>query len=55
MIEHLRKHAIYQTPLLSSRPQNTIDRMFKRPVAPLHLKPLMSLEQAILEWIVDTL
>jgi hypothetical protein len=53
MAEHLKKHIIYQTSLPTLKPQTTIDEMFKRPFAT--TAPLMSLEQAILEWIVGTL
>ena len=54
MIDHLKKHLVYQSPLSASSQQTTIDEMFQLNTIQT-LAPMMSLEQAILEWIVDTL
>jgi len=52
--EHLAKHGIYQTRVVGSNAQPTIVDMFKRPVSTSNAVPLMSLEQAIIEWIINT-
>jgi hypothetical protein len=54
MIDHLKKHLVYQSPLSASSQQTTIDKMFQ-PNTTQTLAPIVSLEQAILEWIVNTL
>jgi len=55
MTEHLRKHHIYQTPTPILSQQSTIDEMFQQPVTTLSPETLMSMEQAIIVWIIDIL
>jgi hypothetical protein len=57
MMDHLKKHNIYRTPGLGPAlsQQSTIEEMFEWLVATRNQEPLMSLEQALIEWIIDTL
>jgi hypothetical protein len=55
MIKHLEKHTVFLSPSILSSQQPTIDAMFQRPVNTELSTRMMSLEQAILEWIIDTL
>jgi len=58
LIEHLKKHNVHislsSVSVLASQ-QPTIDAMFRRPAGPQIPATMMSVEQAILEWIIDTL
>jgi hypothetical protein len=57
LIEHLKKHNVHislsSVSVLASQ-QPTIDAMFRRPIGPQIPVTIMSVEQAILGWIIDT-
>jgi hypothetical protein len=55
MIKHLEKHAVFLSQSVISSQQPTIDAMFQRLINTQLSTRMMSLEQAILEWIIDTL
>ena len=58
LIKHLKKHNVYISLsfiLVSASQQPTINAMFKQPIGPQILVTIMSMEQAILEWIINTL
>ena len=55
MIKHLKKHTVFLLPSVLSSQQPIIDTMFQQPVNTELATRMMSLEQAILKWIIDTL
>jgi hypothetical protein len=55
MIKHLEKHTVFLLLSILSSQQPTIDTMFQQLVNTELSTRIMSLEQAILEWIINTL